>query len=420
MRHTRNTARRAALTLSALGALLGACAAEPGDDVARSGDAILNGTTWNPWTQSTNTWSRTVVRIPGCTGTLVRPNWVLSAAHCFDDTTDPSTITVRHMESDGSVTERTAVEILHHPAVLTDHVDAMLVRIDPPIDTGVAAVPIYAGDTDAMLGQSARCFGYGAVALNASCGDGLPACPSGQFCKWGRCMTDPGWSMRTGVFTVTADVGDGADTDRFFRFVVPNGLGQMTLPGDSGASCAINGSIAGIVKAGGIGSTPYNRLTSAEAWRAWVEATVDPATVSTDNSPGAGCRSTSAALTYTADGAARNNASVAVTAICRAPRRMDDGGAFSDVVSAPRVWVVDRSATADVCCRMIATHADGTVYEGPARCSAGNTSAPQSLSVAELAHGPTFSSFALRCAVPASTSSGASAVLGYRIVQSRR
>ena len=145
---------------------------------------------------------------------------------------------------------------------------------------------------------------------------------------------------------------------------------KLLAPGDSGSSCALNGPIAGVSKAGN--ATGHKRLTSVAAFRDWVLGVVDPAEVDRSDRPALVGRTTGAAVTSAASGAIANPDAGEVTVMCPIARRRNAAGTSGNVVSAPRVFVDDRSAAGDLCCAMVATDATGVTAAGPARCSSGS------------------------------------------------
>ncbi len=95
-------------------------------------DAAPNEYPWVAWLTGSS---------EACGGTLVRREWVLTAAHCFDGDR-PDQLTVRLGEhdllrDDGPEVDRSVVEIIRHPSfdsVSLDY-DVMLLRLSAPVPT---------------------------------------------------------------------------------------------------------------------------------------------------------------------------------------------------------------------------------------------------------------------------------------------
>lgn len=135
-----------------------------------------------------------------------------------------------------------------------------------------------------------------------------------------------------------------------------------------------------------------------------------------ENMPGSMCVGTNAALTVTSNGNADNATASTVTAICPVERAMINGALALNFSG--RVWVNDRNATSDVCCRVVGrTPNGGSEVLGTSVCSTGNSTSDQSLDLPGITQGYTFASFYIRCTLPA-VGSGNSRILTYRGTQS--
>lgn len=133
------------------------------------------------------------------------------------------------------------------------------------------------------------------------------------------------------------------------------------------------------------------------------------------NLPGASCvASGSGTLAARADGEAENLTASTVTAVCPVERPM--GAELTTKLSAT-VFVVDRHASANVCCKAVSKNAGGAVVQSATVCSTGSSSAYQSLSLAEVTDPYTFSHFYVQCDVPPIASGAASRIQLVRAAQ---
>lgn len=381
---------------------------------------IENGTMWNPWTNSTQTWTRNIVKIPGCTGTLLNPYWVMTAGHCFPDgtATDFTNYQVKHLLADGTTEVALGAEVRFHPqshqvsgntAGNTD-VDVALVRLATPLHPGVGSLPLYSGTMASLTGQTVFCGGYGAIDRIdvGGCAAGTFTCPSGFSCDtaWDTCLKFSSSStldLRTASFKIIDDGNDASHNHNiWYQFQVPNGSGQFELPGDSGSSCWNGSGLTGVNKAGNRAGT-YNRQTGVPAARDWIESLVTP--VATVNRPGARCQPVLGGdLTYTSTGMAK--ASSSVDMLCPIDRPIAPTVAS---LAAGDVWVLDPSTTGNVCCQLVASNPISGVAYGDTVCTSGTSSSYTTLELPLLRSSGTFSHFAALCSVPAGDT-----VVGYR------
>ncbi len=134
----------------------------------------------------------------------------------------------------------------------------------------------------------------------------------------------------------------------------------------------------------------------------------------TTNTPGAVCVASSGSLINGASGESANFTNASATAVCAADRSI--APTLSTKVSAV-VWVVDESTSANVCCTINSKNPSGTLISSPQVCSSGSTYASQTLTLAQITDGYTYSHYYVSCTVPALSGGLISKILGYRTVQ---
>lgn len=386
--------------------------------VGSTSAGIKNGTVWDPWASSYQAWTRNVVRIRNCTGTLIHREWVLTAGHCFEASTPPWDIAVSHTGANGAMTYTRGVEAFRYPYLHGRGQDVALVRIETPIDTGQGDLDFFTGTTSSLVGARVLCAGYGWMDVGGPCTANAD-CSGDLSCgrtTWGRFCRKTSSSLRVAWMDVIADPDDATS---WYRFDVPNSSGQILLPGDSGATCMSTVGLTGIHKSGN--TTDYNRQTSAAVFRDWVNGIVHPEVIAQSNYPGAACEALGTSpATPDATAEQSNLASSSRTFVCPIERAVDASGRFANVFRAPRVFVRDQHPSLDVCCALQTRNPSGTPAESTTVCSSGSSSGYQSLEIPTVYDNTSWSQASLRCTVPGTSASGSSAILTYRTLQARR
>jgi hypothetical protein len=217
------------LSLGAAALSLGCSSGDLEDeDVATSQDAIWNGTIVTPFVPGTSPEeTQAIVGLPGCTGTIVDPEWVSSATHCGIQVG----AVVTSVRPNGNVT-RTVDRIVPHPSI-----DAVMLHVSSPF-TDIPRIPLYPNSTADIIGQTVAAYGYGQKAAGNNCSTNAD-CPSGQWCGGYSCFT-PSTELRT------ANLPTAVADDPGYFMTLKNSLSQMALPGDSGGPCFLSGALAGI------------------------------------------------------------------------------------------------------------------------------------------------------------------------------
>jgi hypothetical protein len=135
----------------------------------------------------------------------------------------------------------------------------------------------------------------------------------------------------------------------------------------------------------------------------------------TDNAPGSMCvGSGTGKLTVKSNGETENQSTAAVTALCPSER----AAAPATTQFSGTVWVRDRNASAEICCRLMTKNPGGAVVTGEWSCSAGSSSSYQSLSLVGISDTYTWSHVYVECSVPPQAAGLNSAILTYRVNQS--
>jgi V8-like Glu-specific endopeptidase len=237
-------------TLSSL-LLLGACTPPSGGWPVQSTDeAIQNGTPAAPPGSRTGI-EAAIVRLNGCTGTLVRKNWVLSAAHCVaggDSNGEPTgeVFSDDAVSLDGTTFQNKTVTAANI-YVFRDigAVDAALLKLPESVSPDVSSPSIFGGQDSDVIGHTVTTYGYGGTN-----------------------------DLRKGVFTVSRLTANGEMINSAFDgkyLVVPGtGVGDAmvtTVPGDSGGPTMLGNQLVGLTGGG-------NWRTYAKLFREWVDTTV--------------------------------------------------------------------------------------------------------------------------------------------------
>ena len=223
--------------------LLVACGAEPDaetESVDGVADAIRKGV---PVPGGVDWWGAPYA---GCSSTLMRPQWALTARHCG--------LTVGTAVTTNGITAF-ADHVIDHPTR-----DVTLMHLDAPLSGTLGPFPLFKGPVSALLGQELYCSGWGA---------------NNTTCHW---VEGIGWTDCTGYGTQRAArlaVSQAPDPNYPTNYTLIRSLsGQITASGDSGSGCLLDNANNSKLKQTGVNSwgdsQTFGNQESAHAIRDWV------------------------------------------------------------------------------------------------------------------------------------------------------
>ncbi|XP_062454698.1 trypsin-like [Rhea pennata] len=125
-------------------------------------DRIIGGYPCIPFSQP---WQVYIYRPVRCGGILLRPNWVLSAAHCFYRGLRLRLGEYNLRVAEGTEQDRRVVQAIRHPAFdpATLDNDLMLLRLDQPARLGAAVQPLALPRSCAPAGATCLVSGWGTI-----------------------------------------------------------------------------------------------------------------------------------------------------------------------------------------------------------------------------------------------------------------
>ncbi|XP_076824420.1 transmembrane protease serine 11D-like [Clavelina lepadiformis] len=205
-----------------------------------------------------------------CGGTLVAEKWVITVAHCFSSTTQPSDVTVyvnlpfnvNNRDTDSEVMKLSVTSILQHPSFdrATFNNDIALLELAADVQLGAASPRLGCLPEGELVGEDVICVttGWGTTSFGGPSSDNLREVQV-RTLPWELCDADnPSWTDNHICAGKVAGVVDSCQGD--------SGGPLMCQRCDS---CAWQ--LAGIVSSGvGCGSpnSPglYTRVSYFEGW----------------------------------------------------------------------------------------------------------------------------------------------------------
>ena len=192
--------------------------------------------------------------VGNCSGTLVRPNWLLTAHHCVtlgNWTTGGTAIPASSVTAglNAGTVNAAGVQLYRHPSL-----DVALVQLSTAPQDGTGRVfynPLYRGSTQGLASQNLYVQGWGDNTCTAG---------------WG--------ALRSATVPIGQVYGTSVPTTGFELY--PNAAGQLPWEGDSGSGAFVQ--IGSLLRAAGVASSglcmQYETYSGGDAFRDWANGIV--------------------------------------------------------------------------------------------------------------------------------------------------